>query len=212
MGTIVSVQSGYPFTPVVSSNRSNSGVLQGQPDRPDIVTAASIAANPCTVAAPCAYTPVPFNSKTAIDPHKVPGTTGIFWFNPNMFELQPTTYTPTAGPGCAPANLNCYTGRLGDSGRNILRGPGFDNWDFSLVKDTKVGFLGEAGNIQFRAEFFNLLNHTNFAVPGSSSLQIFNGPVTETSPFQEAPGASSGLIQSIVGNPRQIQFALKVIF
>jgi hypothetical protein len=212
MGTIVSVQSGYPFTPVVSSNRSNSGVLQGQPDRPDIVTAASIAANPCTVAAPCAYTPVPFNSKTAIDPHKVAGTTGIFWFNPNMFELQPTTYTPTAGPGCTTANLNCYTGRLGDSGRNVLRGPGFDNWDFSLVKDTKVGFLGEAGNIQFRAEFFNLLNHTNFAVPGSSNLQIFNGPVTETTPFQEAPSATSGLIQSIVGNPRQIQFALKVIF
>jgi hypothetical protein len=80
------------------------------------------------------------------------------------------------------------------------------------VKDTKVGFLGEAGSVQFRAEFFNLLNHTNFAVPGSSNLQVFSGAVTETSPFQEAPGPNSGLIQSIVGNPRQIQFALKVIF
>ena len=46
MGSICSVQSGYAFTPVLSSNRSNSGDLQGQPDRPDFVTAASIAANP----------------------------------------------------------------------------------------------------------------------------------------------------------------------
>lgn len=188
VGSIYSFQTGYPFSPVVSANRSNSGVLQGQPDRPDFVTAASIAANPCTSlpgqpaagANPCAYTPVPFNNKTAIDPHPATNTTGVIWFNPNMFELQPTTYDPAAGPGCTPANGNCYIGRLGDEGRNVLRGPHLNNWDFSLVKDTKVGFLGEAGSVQFRAELFNILNHTNFAVPSAQGLQVFSGSVTDT--------------------------------
>lgn len=214
VGTIYSLQSGYPFSPVVSSNRSNSGVLQGQPDRPDIVTAASIAANPCTATAPCAYTPVPFNAKEAIDPHPATGTHGVIWFNPNMFELQPTTYDPTAGPGCTPTNGACYMSRVGNEGRNVLRGPDFNDWDFSLVKDTKAGFLGEAGDVQFRAEFFNLLNKTNFAVPSSQGLQVFNGAPTETSPFQEAPSSSTGLITSTAAGStsRQIQFALKFIF
>jgi hypothetical protein len=220
VGSIYSLQSGYAFSPVLGANRSNSGDLQGQPDRPDFVTAASIAANPCTSqpgqpaagSNPCAYTPVPFNSKTAIHPHPATGTTGVVWFNPNMFELQPTTYVPTAGPGCTASNVNCYLGQLGNEGRNVLRGPSLDNLDFSIVKDTKVGFLGEAGSVQFRAEFFNILNRTNFAVPSSQGLQVFNGSVTDTTPFSEAPNASAGLITSTVTNSRQIQFALKILF
>ena len=129
-----------------------------------------------------------------------------------MFELQPTTYVPTAGPGCTPSNVNCYLGQLGNEGRNVLRGPSLDNLDFSIVKDTKVGFLGEAGSVQFRAEFFNILNRTNFSVPSSQGLQVFNGSVTDTTPFSEAPNASSGLITSTVTNSRQIQFALKILF
>ena len=58
---------------------------------------------------------------------------------------------------------------FGDEGRNYLRGPGFDNLNFSLVKDTAVGFLGEGGKVEFRAEFFNLFNHTNFALPASGA-------------------------------------------
>ena len=212
VGSIYSLQSGYAFSPVLGANRSNSGDLQGQPDRPDYVTAASIAANPCTTAAPCMYTPVPFNAKKAIDPHTVPGTTGVFWFNPNMFELQPTTYDPSAGAGCTRAQINCYLGQLGNEGRNPLRGPWLDNLDFSIVKDTKVGLLGEAGSVQFRAEFFNLANHTNLAVPSASQLQVFNGVVTDTSPFSEAPSSTAGLITTTVTNSRQIQFALKVLF
>jgi len=37
--------------------------------------------------------------------------------------------------------------------------------DFSLVKDTKIGFLENVGMVQFRAEFFNVLNHPNSAAP-----------------------------------------------
>jgi hypothetical protein len=129
-----------------------------------------------------------------------------------MFELQPTTYDPSAGPGCTPSNVNCYLGQLGNEGRNALRGPWLDNVDFSIVKDTKVGFLGEAGSVQFRAEFFNLVNHTNLQVPSSQGLQVFNGSVTDTTPFSEAPNSSAGLITATVTNSRQIQFALKILF
>ncbi len=220
IGNIYSVQTGYAFSPVLSANRSNSGDLQGQPDRPDIVTAASIAANPCTSlpgqpaagSNPCAYTPVAFNNKAAIAPHSIAGTNGIFWYNPNMFELQPTTYSATAGPGCTMSNVNCYIGQLGSESRNVLRGPAFNNWDFSLVKDTRLPFLGEAGNLEFRAEFFNILNHPQLAVPGSQGLQVFSGSTTDTTPFSEAPSGSAGLINSTVANSRQIQLALKIIF
>jgi hypothetical protein len=225
MGNIYSVQSGYAFSPVLGANRSNSGDLQGQPDRPDIVTTASIAANPCTSqpgqpaagSNPCAYTPVPFNNKTAIAPHASPTGTGVIWYNPNMFELQPTTYSPTADPSCALSlggnkNVNCYIGQLGNAGRNVLRGPAFNNWDFSLVKDTKLRFLGEGGNLQFRAEFFNILNHANLAVPSAQGLQVFNGATTDTTPFSEAPNSSAGLITATASNSRQIQFALKLLF
>ena len=54
-------------------------------------------------------------------------------------------------------------GQLGTARRNSLIGPAERNWDFSLVKDTKLGFLGEAGMLEFRAEFFNVMNHPNFS-------------------------------------------------
>jgi hypothetical protein len=56
------------------------------------------------------------------------------WYNPNMF----TTPIP---------------GFLGNVGRGVLTGPGLFNWDFSVHKSTPLPVLGEAGNLQFRAEF-----------------------------------------------------------
>ena len=54
-------------------------------------------------------------------------------------------------------------------GRNTERGPGFAQFDFSLLKTTK---LGERKSPQFRAEFFNVPNHPNFAVPSA----VFRNP------------------------------------
>jgi len=65
------------------------------------------------------------------------------WFNP-------ACYVP------APA------GQIGNTGRDTLRGPGFFDMDLSLLKDTR---LTEQVNLQFRAEFFNIFNHENFALP-----------------------------------------------
>ncbi len=80
----------------------------------------------------------------------------------------------------------------GNSGRNILYGPGRVNMDFSLFKDFR---LVEAVKLQFRTEFFNVFNHAQFDLPNA------------------AVGASNaGTITGIVGTPRQIQFGLKLVF
>src|SRR5262249_53969569 len=53
--------------------------------------------------------------------------------------------------------------RFGSLGRNVVIGPGFNNTDFSVSKNTK---LGERKRAQFRAEFFDLFNHAKFGQPG----------------------------------------------
>jgi hypothetical protein len=208
ISSIVSVQSGYPYSAIVALNRSNSGVLQGQSDRVNVNTPALIAKyfNPsvCTSqpgqqpagANPCAYTPIPFNKNTV-----TLGTVGE-WFNPAMFSIAPEFVSPEGGGN--------FVGQLGTSGRNIVYGPASRNWNFSLVKDTKVGFLGEAGSIQFRAEFFNVLNHPNFLF---QNFVPFLGAPSDLGPFSEAPSqASSQITQTLPNNQREIQFALKILF
>ncbi len=56
-------------------------------------------------------------------------------------------------------------GEIGNANRRFFHGPGFNNWDFALHKNTKIG---ETGNLEFRAEFFNLFNHTQFENPDGS--------------------------------------------
>ena len=62
-------------------------------------------------------------------------------------------------------------GTFGNMGRNIFRGPDFVNWDFSVSKNTK---LSERVTLQLRGEFFNILNHPNFA---DVNGELFNGGV-----------------------------------
>jgi len=197
VGSIVAIESGQPFSVVTIANRSNSGVLQGQNDRVDVNTPALIAAYPCNAQNPCAYTPVPYDASKVI--------TGDInhWYNTNMFSLPPLTNC--AGPG----NTNCSAGQLGNSGRDILRNPHFRDWDFSMIKDTKAGFLGEAGLVQFRAEFFNVLNHPNF---GPASGLVFGGFPGSVSPFSGKARATAGKITTTQGNARQIQLALRLVF
>jgi hypothetical protein len=196
---------------VTSNNRSNSGVLQGQNDYTDLNTPAMIAAYPCTSLpgqAKAGNNPCPFYQPVAYDPNAV--ITGNFtqWYNPAMFSIAPNC----TGPGLTGCSAN--VGQLGDSGRDILTGPHFRNWDFSLVKDTKVGFLGEAGLIQFRAEFFDILNNVNFALPNGVA---FAGNPGDLTPFSEKPSKSAGSITKTVvpsggTGARNIQFSLRLEF
>jgi hypothetical protein len=72
-----------------------------------------------------------------------------------------TNTTPTNATGfvsdCVPG-----TRHYGSLGRNSLVGPTYKQWDFALYKNTS---FGERVKLQFRAEFFNLLNHANFSSP-----------------------------------------------
>jgi hypothetical protein len=93
-------------------------------------------------------------------------------------------------------------GFLGTAGRNILTAPGVLNLDFSLVKDTQLPFLGEGGSVQFRAEFFNILNRANFARPDSDNFSAPSATVVDT----------AGAIDHTDGTSRQLQLALKLIW
>jgi hypothetical protein len=93
-------------------------------------------------------------------------------------------------------------GTLGNLQRDFLWGPGIVNFDYSVVKETPIK---EQMRLQFRAEFFNLFNHANFALPNASAfLQANNGGATINPTF--------GKITATTTSSRQIQFALKLLF
>jgi hypothetical protein len=91
-------------------------------------------------------------------------------------------------------------GSYGNVGRNSLQGPGSVTWDTSLFKNFK---LSERFNLEFRSEFFNLLNHTNFLLSQSGPQESNNSTVLGSPQFGFLTAARS---------PRQIQFALKLSF
>ncbi len=100
-------------------------------------------------------------------------------------------------------------GTVGNVGRDSLTGPGYADWDLSLLKSTQ---LTERARLQFRAEFFNLLNHTNLQLP--SEVVYSTGPTQGTTANQTtAPTLGSpGVISAAANTSRQIQLAAKVVF
>lgn len=83
------------------------------------------------------------------------------------------------------------TSPYGDVGRNSFRSPGFEQWDFAANKNFRIR---EGIALQFRSEFFDLLNHTNFGIPNTRTTDAAFGTIRSTYPS------------------RQIQFALKLLF
>ncbi|MGA2145805.1 MAG: TonB-dependent receptor [Bryobacteraceae bacterium] len=79
---------------------------------------------------------------------------------------------------------------FGNTGRNVLIGPGLETWDLGTDKDFR---LTERFALQFRGEFFNVLNHANFGLPNAS-----------------VGSSAAGTITTVVSNARQIQFALRL--
>jgi len=92
--------------------------------------------------------------------------------------------------------------RLGNAGRNELSGPGLSNLDLSLVKNSRLAGI-EGSNVQFRAEFFNILNKSNFAAPLDNNT-IFNQ--------DGSAAANAGVVDQTQTTSRQIQFGLKFLF
>ncbi len=90
---------------------------------------------------------------------------------------------------------------FGNAGRNILTGPGVESWDFSVIRRFR---LGETRALEFRTEIFNLLNHPNFDIPERDLASPSFGQIFSTLP------PLAGLASGGPGEPRQIQFALKL--
>jgi hypothetical protein len=102
-------------------------------------------------------------------------------------------YIPVDVPGGTGPNQ----GRFGTLGRNTFRGPGLQNFDMALIKDTPIGTRSgsELASVQFRSEFFNVFNFVNFGLPSN----IVRGP-------------GFGEISRTAAPSRQIQFSVKLIY
>jgi hypothetical protein len=172
---------------------------------------------PITIGCPTATT-----SGTGCNSFNVPGQnldTGIhlrtingalepfFLNNPAAFQ-QPCTLgangpIPNSPVGCVP-----MTGiaALGSKGGTVY-GPGFHRLDLSLFKDFAIS---ERYRMQFRSEFFNILNHPNFNAPGFGGNGVV--AVGNSLNFNSATFGQIGSTRDAPYDPRQIQFALKLFF
>ncbi len=149
---IVTVQSGFPFSPQLGYNPTGNGDTRN-PIRPD--------------------------------------------WNPNFTgKLYPRTTSQYFNPA---AFLPPATGTYGNVSRDCLTGPGLSEFDFSATKNAHIT---ERLNFQFRAEFFNILNHTNFLTPNEV---VYTSATSGISP-------TAGLITAASTTSRQIQFGAKLQF
>jgi hypothetical protein len=124
-------------------------------------------------------------------------------------KLQTNYSNPDAAFNTSYFSATPPTGRVGTSGRNQYYGPDLVNYDFTALKSFAI--FGERTRLQFRADFFNLFNHTNFANPGrnEASTSTF-GKITST--VGSAVATSVGTTAGALGGPRQIQLALRLTF
>ncbi len=163
VSSIVTLQSGFPFSPQLGYNPTGSGDTRN-PVRPDI--------------------------------------------NPNFHgNLYPRTPQQFFNPA---AFLAPAYGTVGNLGRDTLTGPGLANADISLLKVTQIS---ERVRAQFRAEFFNAFNRTNFATP--NPVVFSSGPTQGATANQTAAVVASptaGVITATATTSRQIQFGLKLLF
>jgi len=148
---------------------------------------------------------------------------GINYVNTNCFTppTAPISYplATVANPlGCAPGSFpnspvappsgtQFCSNVLGNTKRNQFYGPGLTTVDFSIFKNTRIPSISEVFNVQFRAEFFNILNHTNFLSPGFLNTFGQNNSVYDA----DGTALPTALNQTSTTS-RQIQLGLKLIF
>jgi outer membrane receptor protein involved in Fe transport len=104
-----------------------------------------------------------------------------------------------------PAAFANPAGLFGNLGRNQIYGPGFWNADFSV---TKLTAIREALKLQFRAEFFNLFNHPNFALPNN----VVDPTAGTAGELTQTPDVAQGNPGLGGGGPRVVQLGLRLVF
>jgi len=121
--------------------------------------------------------------------------------------FDPSQFVPSVCHGatlCQAGDPDYAVGRFGNLGKNTLIGPGAITLDFSLNKSFQ---LTEENRLQFRAEFFNLLNRVNYWIPASPADRAYqlSGTTLRVNP-------NAGVITSTRTSARQIQFGLRFTF
>jgi Carboxypeptidase regulatory-like domain/TonB dependent receptor/TonB-dependent Receptor Plug Domain len=195
LGTIFKVNDGVPFTATWGTGGDPQGLLNSDdwafPDRLNTPGCATLT-NPGNP-----------NHYVKTECFSVPSAPDMtFWQNNcNKFPpaIQPSDPTLPPVPAVFP---QCFNLR-GTAGRNLLTGPGTTNLDFSVFKNQSIKRISESFNVQFRAEFFNVMNHANFAIPPVALFRtdIFDGT--------GAPNGTAGVLNATTTQNREIQFALK---
>jgi hypothetical protein len=184
VGTILTAQSGSPFTPVFGGDpydRAQGDTNQGYVN---LVPGCN---------------PVNSNWKTA---------GGLQYLNTSCFTVPTVPQSMAAlcdpisfGAPLATSGPTACQNLIGNLGRNQIVGPGLFDMDFSIFKNFRVN---ERITTQIRVEMFNVLNHPSFLPPldNEAVLNATNGGVAN----------NAGVIDTTSTDPRQIQFGLKVNF
>ena len=183
IGSIITASDGVPLWPLSGIEGDPMGQLNGEP-----------MAIP-TLAPGC-------------NTHNVVSPGNVQYLNPNCFI---PAQAPSQAFYNAPAPLGCdksypyptCMNLFGTLGRNSIIGPSLFNMDFSLMKDFALSNVKEGFHAQFRAEFFNVLNHTNFQAPVDNLESLSPTGTVE-------PGF--GQIDSTLTPNREIQFGLKLLW
>lgn len=171
---IVFAQSGIPLDALAGLHESQSKPgPSGAGDR-EVVRADQVVSSVQTFD--------PHQTQTFVEPSTGQPSTAHYWFNPNDFALDP----------CIAAG-SCPVGFYGTFRRNSFRGPKHVNADLALEKSTNL--VNETTKLIFRAEAFNIFNHTEFRPPSATSFGVGTfGQITRTY------------------DPRILQLALKLTF
>jgi Carboxypeptidase regulatory-like domain len=127
------------------------------------------------------------DSRNPVRPSYNPAFTGPIILGGSNQYFNPNAFLPPAA------------GTYGNAGRNTLYGPGIAELDFSALKNIAIN---ERLRLQFRAELFNILNHTNFGTPNTV---VFTSATSGPSP-------TAGVITSTSTTSRQVQFGLKLLW
>ena len=191
LGLIFTASDGVPVTPTFGTGSDPLNSLSSDDwDVPNRLTSAG-----------CNSLTNPGNPNNYIKTNcfAVPTAPNLAWWKANC-DPAPVSL---GGP-LPPGDLRCFNLR-GNAGRNIITGPGVTELDFSIFKNNYIPRISERFNIQFRAELFNILNHSNFAPPAMpNNTDMFDGTGTLSS--------VAGLLTRTTTTAREIQFAIKAIF
>ena len=195
---VFSSSASYPF-PFRFTNRAasvllggwevsgTSLVMSGQPLTPQLMFDFSRTGNSGAADRPDLVTGRSLNPTQGIGTNGISLGTAEHWFDPYAFALP----NPLA-------LRNPVPGFLGNVGRGTIIGPNLVNFDFALFK--RFNFK-EDKNLTFRAEFFNVFNHTNLGQPNMQ-------PILQDGSYNDA----GGRITTTSTHNREIQFGLKFVF